>query len=117
VKHFKIDEFKCPCCGKAEMSEKHLEMIDKARDLADVPFVITSGYRCPEHNAEVGGKANSEHVTGEGSDIKAVGSRERFKIIDGLIAAGFTRIGIGADFIHAGSDETKSPDVCWTYYK
>ena len=30
--------------------------------------------------------------------------------------AGFNRIGIGADFIHADTDETKQEGVIWHYY-
>ena len=116
MKYFKIDEFKCPCCGKTDMNKEFLEKIDKARELAGVPFVITSGYRCPKHNKEVGGKPDSAHTKGLAADIKCIRSRDRFKIIKALIDAGFTRFGIGKNFIHADIDSSKPQEVVWTYY-
>ena len=37
------------------------------------PIIITSGYRCEKHNAEVGGVANSMHMTGKAADIYVKG--------------------------------------------
>lgn len=34
-----------------------------------MPFLITSGYRCKAHNANVGGAKNSFHVQGLACDI------------------------------------------------
>jgi len=116
MKYFKLSEFKCPCCGKADMQQEFLDKIDKARDKAGIPFVITSGYRCPKHNKEVGGRPNSAHTKGLAADIKCTNSRDRYKMVKALLEAGFTRIGVGKDFIHADIDETKPQEVIWTYY-
>lgn len=97
------------------MKTHTLNRLDSARELAGTPFNITSGWRCPKHNAEVGGKPESAHTTGEAADIAATGAREKFKIVNGLLQAGFTRIGIGKGFIHADDDETKDPEVIWLY--
>ena len=35
------------------------------------PIIVTSGYRCPELNALVGGADNSQHMKGEAADITA----------------------------------------------
>jgi zinc D-Ala-D-Ala carboxypeptidase len=35
------------------------------------PIIISSGYRCPELNAAVGGSAGSQHMTGEACDFIA----------------------------------------------
>lgn len=115
MKNFTIEEFACPCCGEAPMSASFLSAIDRARDLAGVPFVINSGYRCPAHNKKVGGKANSSHLSGTAADIKATDSRSRFKIMEALIDVGFDRIGVAGSFIHADNDQTKAPDVMWVY--
>ena len=32
-------------------------------------FTVTCGYRCPKHNAEVGGVPNSQHTLGTACDI------------------------------------------------
>ena len=116
MKYFKLDEFKCPCCGEVHMNEMFLDRLDAARKLAGVPFVITSGYRCPKHNKEVGGVPDSAHVKGFAADIKCTNSRNRFLIIDALIKTRFNRLGIGKDFIHVDCDIDKDSNVIWTYY-
>jgi len=116
MKYFKRSEFKCPCCGLENTSDSHLAMLDDAREIAGVPFVISSGCRCVEHNKEVGGKIGSEHLTGHGTDIVADNSHHRLRIVIGLLGAGFRRIGIGKDFIHAGSSILLPSEVMWLYY-
>ena len=46
VKHFVRDEFVCPCCQYVEVNADLVRKLDQARELAGVPFKITSGYRC-----------------------------------------------------------------------
>lgn len=114
MKYFKIDEFNCPC-GKNEMDKYFLERLDIARKYARTSFVISSGYRCPAHNKKVGGSETSSHLKGQAADIVVKNSIHRYKILSGLIKAGFTRIGIGKNFIHVDSDKTKTPRVVWVY--
>ena len=45
----------------------------------NIPIVISSGYRCPELNAAVGGVANSQHQTGEAADIAVPSSAEGYR--------------------------------------
>ena len=42
---------------------------DRIRERLGVPITVNSGYRCPEHNAEVGGVSDSQHVLGTAADI------------------------------------------------
>ena len=44
--------------------------LDNIREVYGKPIIITSGYRCPELNAKVGGKSNSQHLKGEAADLK-----------------------------------------------
>ena len=90
-------------------------MLNDARRLAQIPFVITSGVRCHAHNKKVNGLPSSAHLSGKAVDIKADNSRARFKIIEALTIAGFTRIGIAKNFIHVDVDETKPKDAIWIY--
>lgn len=114
--YFKPEEFACKCgCGVNNIQEELIKKLNVARNIAGVPFKITSGYRCPEHNKKVGGVANSSHIDGSAVDIYCDNDSDRFKIILGLLIAGFTRIGIGKDFIHCDIDAKKSPDVIWKY--
>jgi|TARA_R110002167_G_scaffold280626_1_gene486171 hypothetical protein len=97
------------------MDVDFLAKLDKAREYADLPFIINSAYRSPEHNAKVGGKPGSSHIKGLAVDISAKDSRTRFLVLDALFAVGFTRIGIADSFIHVDSDIDKSQNVIWTY--
>lgn len=92
-----------------------VEMLDRARGFAGVPFAIVSGFRDKDHNEQVGGVADSAHMKGLAVDLRCRSSRERFKITSGLLMAGFSRIGWGDTFIHADCDGTKDQEVGWLY--
>jgi len=112
MKYFKIKDFNCPCCGEEHMDTEFLEMLDNAREIAGVPFNLTSGWRCEKHNKEVGSKSKN-HVAGKAVDISALYGPERGQILKGLYKAGFKRVGIRKDFIHA--DTMPSIESCWLY--
>lgn len=113
--HFNITEFECPCCKQRKMNFDFLELLDKARDLAGIPFIVTSGYRCEKHNKEIHGKKDSAHLRGYAADIFCNDSKHRQIILRALLLAGFRRIGVAKDFIHADSDPNKVPGVVWLY--
>ena len=117
MRFFKSEEFNCPCCNDQHMDFDTIDMLISARVFADVPFIITSGWRCEKHNKskKVGGKKDSSHLYGKAVDISAPNSRTKFNIVYGLIYAGFTRIGIGKTFIHADTDHNKDAKVLWLY--
>jgi uncharacterized protein YcbK (DUF882 family) len=120
IKHFKQEEFACPHCGECHMDEEFMLMLDSARDDAGVPFKINSGYRCQEHDNKVAGEdaAVDNHVTGKAADVVVDGSRIRYKIVSALIMAGFTRVGLGKNFLHVDycdADENKPTEVMWLY--
>lgn len=119
IDYFTPDEFECPCCqrGSEKMDFGMVLTLDHAREEAGIPFFINSAYRCPDHNAEVGGVSSSAHVRGYAVDIACEGSRSRFLIVNGLLKAGFTRLGINtkASFIHVDSDKDKDQNVIWFY--
>ena len=113
---FNLDEFECKCgCGLNNTQHYFIDKLQDARDRAKIPFFINSGCRCPKHNAKVGGRKNSDHLTGEGADIFCDDSYSRFKITTALIAAGIERIGISGKFIHAGSCIDNPQQVVWLY--
>jgi len=114
-KYFTYDEFKCPCCGENKTDPELINMLDEAREIAGIPFIINSGYRCERHNKEVGGKSNSAHLRGKAADIACVDNVSRYMILKALLEVGFKRIGIGKTFIHCDIDETKIPCVIWLY--
>lgn len=71
--HFIPEEFMCKCgCNQIKLSDNLLRIVSSIRNQIGVPIIITSGYRCPEHNKKVGGHPNSYHTKGLACDIKVV---------------------------------------------
>ena len=118
MRYFDISEFDSPDePGSGQyMDDEFLEMLDNARHMAGIPFIINSGYRTKAANRDAGGLKNSAHLDGFAADIRCNASRERMYIVGALLEAGFNRIGIGNGFIHVDNDPTKPEDVIWTYY-
>lgn len=114
VYNFKAHEFNDDK-GECWIEKDLVVDLDRARIFSGTPYKITSACRNPEQNKKAGGKDTSSHLNGWAVDILADNSVKRFKIIMGLVKAGFTRIGIGKDFIHADKDPNKSPGVTWLY--
>lgn len=96
------------------MDANFLHKLDKARSIANMPFIINSAYRSPEHPLSIKNPSSS-HIKGLAVDIKCTDSRTRFIIVDALIKVGFNRIGIADTFIHVDLDLDKSNKVIWTY--
>ena len=126
LKYFSFEEFDSPDeagSGAKYMSHDFLFKLDLAREYAGIPFKINSGARTPAHNEKVGGKPESAHLTTtEGgacaADISYLGSRNRFIIVNALLKAGITRLGIHDVFIHCDTAETtgqKAENVIWLY--
>jgi len=68
-----------------------------------VPVIIPAGYRCPQHNLEVGGVAGSEHTRGMPADIHMLGLALQQMHELALEISQFADGGIGAydsDFLH-----------------
>ncbi len=117
MRYFTVDEFESPDLpGSGEfMNQDFLDLLNKARERAGVPFRITSGYRSEQHNKDVGGVKNSSHRYGLAADISCVNSARRFLIIEALLYVGFTRIGVADTFIHVDLDTNKPQHLIWTY--
>ena len=81
MKYFKLQEFKCRCCGQLPQPENIealvINVLDPAREALGRPIYVSSGYRCPKHNTAVGGVTNSQHMRCEAADISVEGSGMR----------------------------------------
>ena len=77
-----------------------MDRLQKARTISNVVYSINSGWRTPYHNKLVGGDDESGHMVGDTCDIKTKGSKHRYSVLNGLLKAGFTRIGIYPRHIH-----------------
>jgi uncharacterized protein YcbK (DUF882 family) len=106
-KYFKEIEYK--------MDADFLAKLDKARELANIPFTINSAYRNADQNARASGKPNSSHLKGLAVDIRANDSSTRYIVLNALISVGFNRIGVASSFIHVDDDKEKASNVIWTY--
>ena len=74
IKHFKRHEFACKCgryCNgyPTEMKKGVLAVLDRTREHFGSPATVSSGMRCKQHNANVGGVANSRHLSGKAADF------------------------------------------------
>lgn len=76
--HFSFTEFRCKCggafssCKRMWTSRRHVLRLEKYRKTIKQVVRIISGYRCPGHNARVGGARNSQHLYGYSSDFVGV---------------------------------------------
>tara|TARA_R110002020_G_scaffold115817_1_gene265933 strand:- start:434 stop:802 length:369 start_codon:yes stop_codon:yes gene_type:complete len=116
LKHFKRSEFTCKCgCGQTVISDELLYCLDKAREFAKIPFVISSGYRCENH-PESKKNPTSSHIKGLAVDIECKDSNSRAIMMDALVFAEFERFGLHKSFIHVDIDLYDKPSpVIWLY--
>ena len=117
-KDFAIEQFACKCgCGYDDISMDLVNRLQNARNIAHIPFVITSGCRCIKHNTKVGGKSDSAHINGLAADISYKTGYQLYRLLTGLIEAGFKRIGINLQkkFIHVDIDYNKPYPTVFKY--
>ena len=112
-KYFKRDEFACSETGGNEIKDDFVLDLDDLREVCGFPFVITSGYRAPEHSIEAAKDEPGQHTTGHCADIAVANGRQRFTLVSEALKAGFTGIGVGKDFVHL--DQRNGIPVMWTY--
>lgn len=104
MKHFTERELRCRCCGQLPPSVRDnitslvANILDPARDQLGAPIIVTSGYRCPAHNAAVGGVPNSQHLRGEAADIYCDDNEALARII--IDQARFDQLIIYPTFLH-----------------
>lgn len=75
--HFSEGEFVCRCgCGRADMDPDLLHRLQSLRYRFGGPLIISSGFRCPDHNERVSGTGrDGPHTTGKAVDIKIHGMK------------------------------------------
>ena len=73
--HFRAEEFACPCghCERVVVHWALVELLQRMRWRIGRPIIVTSGYRCPAHNAAVGGTPSSLHICGMAADLQCKG--------------------------------------------
>lgn len=108
--NFTTSEFDCKCgryCHTTQIDEKLVEYLQQIRTHFNQPIFITSGYRCPTHNANVGGASNSYHRKGQACDfyVNGVSPAEVCKYAESI---GIKGIGIYDNFTHIDTRDYKS---------
>lgn len=118
TKNFKSTEFDCHgrgCCTETPIDLELVEILQKVRTHFGVSVNVNSGYRCPVHNASVGGASKaSYHMKGVAADIAVQGIHPVIvaRFLDTLNVNG--RIGCytwndkGGGFVHVDVRGTKS---------
>lgn len=74
TKNFKASEFKCKCgCGKIYIAKELVDKLQQLREHYGKSITVSSGYRCPVHNKNVGSDNTSPHLMGVAADISVSG--------------------------------------------
>mgnify|MGYP003674607662 CR=1 FL=1 len=105
--YFTKKEFACQHTGDNEIKDTFLLKLDLLRARCGFPFIITSGYRSPEHPIESRKEKAGTHAQGIAADIK----------VEEAIKMGFGGIGIHSVFIHVDMRNVADSDapVMWLY--
>lgn len=101
--HFNRSEFTCQChCGFDTVDIALIKVLEQVRHKFMAPITITSGCRCIDHNAKIGGSYDSQHTKGRAADFKVKNRtpEEVYAFIDGLYP---NRYGLG---LYSRSDDT-----------
>ena len=88
-------------------------VLDPIREHWGLPIRVTSGYRCPELNEEVGGVEDSYHMKGCAADISAINPERNVELMSliramqliGRIALTECYLGPKAKYIHIALDK------------
>jgi len=93
------------------MNPDFMDVLQAVRTGLGRPMVVTSGFRCPAHNAAVGGAPGSLHLVGRAADIATSANlaHELVRVASSKMAG----LGIAATFIHL--DNRDGLPVLWTY--
>jgi len=125
--YFSDEELEChgKLCN-CEFPGMHPDVMDMANDLREhfgLPVIVTSAFRCPEHNASVGGAKDSFHTKAMAMDVKISGVTPT-DIYDYLnnkyprkYGLGLYRTFVHFDCRHEGWARKSGPDVSWRWHK
>lgn len=118
AKYFKESEFKkcVPSCSLQDMDQDFISMLDALRAQAGIPLVLNCAYRSKAWDIKKGRSGNSAHTRGKAADIRCNANGTRWKIVKAAIELGFTRIGIGKNYVHVDTDKSLTQQVIWHYY-
>lgn len=124
--HFSIAELACHHCKAIHMDPTFMTKLEYLRLDFGHALIVTSGYRCPEHDEAIrrarGQEGTGPHATGRAVDV-AVWGEKLHRLLGMASRHGMTGIGIagkgsiGDRFVHLDDltiPEFPRPGV-WTY--
>jgi len=114
MRFFKPDEFQMD--GKVvfdKMNPAFLEKLDQCRELAGVPFIISSCWRSPSKNRKVGGAVGSLHLKGRAVDVICTLGATRARIMRAALGLGLS-VGVMQNALHLDDREDQ---IVFHYYK
>jgi zinc D-Ala-D-Ala carboxypeptidase len=72
-----VAEFHCLCrhedCLISLVSVELVEGLEQVRAILEKPIQVLSGFRCQNHNADIGGVLGSKHLLGIAADVRVAG--------------------------------------------
>lgn len=104
---FQPSEIACRHCGELLVDEAFMDTLQRQRDEAGAPIVLTSAYRCPVWNAMVGGAPLSLHKLGKAGD-QALRGRAITTVETQARRSGFAGFGRYKTFLHADIGRARS---------
>lgn len=119
--HFSKAEVACKCdCGLLPPQD-FMDKVERARMRTNFPWPVTSGARCPAHNAKVSKTGLTGPHTRRAIDIGVRGA-QALEVVQAMLAEGFTGVGINQKgdkrFVH-GDDLPNEPGqprpTIWSY--
>lgn len=118
--YFTVEELTCHCgCGQMKMDGEFMLKMVALRDLLGFPLQISSGYRCPAHNAAVSTTGDGgPHTTGKAVDI-VIAYQNAIQVVDvaggmGFLGRGIKQHGpVSGRLVHL--DMVPGPKRLWTY--
>ena len=117
TKNFSLEEFECRCgCKMPDFVKKNVEKLaNNLQVLRDAVgrIDLTNAYRCKEHNADVGGVSDSQHLKGKAADVqsKTIKPKDMAQIVADLMkneSFELGGIGIYNTFTHVDTRGTRA---------
>lgn len=118
--HFTVAEMACRHCSECLMGAGFMAQLEALRAEYGHPMVISSGYRCPEHNEAVSTTgSDGPHTTGCAVDVLVSGALA-YTLLSLALKYGMTGMGVmqhgphDTRFIHLDSVPRPEPTI-WSY--
>lgn len=102
--HFTILDFTCLCCETCYVQGQLLKTLEELRRVVAGPIIVSSGYRCAKHNADIANSSkNSAHIKGLAADLYCpeLLATELYKQADKL----FRGVGLYHSWVHVDMAE------------